>query len=47
MKEVLREMLPYYVPLAVTLLLITYVPADHDVDPALGARELITQWRPR
>lgn len=26
MKEVLREMAPYYVPLAVTLLLITYVP---------------------
>ena len=27
MKEVLREMLPYYVPLGITLLLITYVPA--------------------
>jgi tripartite ATP-independent transporter DctM subunit len=27
MKEVLRAMLPYYVPLGVTLLLITYVPA--------------------
>ena len=27
MKEVLREMLPYYVPLLITLLLITYVPA--------------------
>jgi tripartite ATP-independent transporter DctM subunit len=27
MKEVLREMRPYYVPLAVTLLLITYLPA--------------------
>ncbi|MEO8486517.1 MAG: TRAP transporter large permease [Betaproteobacteria bacterium] len=26
MKEVLREMAPYYIPLAVTLLLITYVP---------------------
>jgi tripartite ATP-independent transporter DctM subunit len=26
MKEVLREMAPYYVPLVVTLLLITYVP---------------------
>ncbi len=26
-KEVLREMVPYYVPLIVTLLLITYVPA--------------------
>jgi tripartite ATP-independent transporter DctM subunit len=26
MKDVLREMAPYYVPLAVTLLLITYVP---------------------
>lgn len=26
-KEVLREMLPYYVPLGITLLLITYVPA--------------------
>jgi tripartite ATP-independent transporter DctM subunit len=26
MKEVLKEMLPYYVPLVVTLLLITYVP---------------------
>ncbi len=27
MKEVLREMMPYYLPLIVTLLLITYVPA--------------------
>ena len=27
MQDVLREMLPYYVPLAVTLLLITFVPA--------------------
>ncbi len=27
MKQVLREMLPYYVPLIITLLLITYVPA--------------------
>lgn len=27
MKDLLREMAPYYVPLAVTLLLITYVPA--------------------
>ena len=27
MKEVLREMLPYYVPLIATLLLITYFPA--------------------
>jgi len=27
MKEVLREMLPYYVPLGLTLLLITYIPA--------------------
>ena len=27
MKEVLREMLPYYIPLGATLLLITYVPA--------------------
>ena len=26
MKEVLREMLPYYIPLTITLLLITYVP---------------------
>ena len=26
MKEVLREMLPYYVPLGITLLLITYLP---------------------
>jgi len=26
MKEVLREMVPYYVPLGITLLLITYVP---------------------
>ena len=26
MKEVLREMLPYYLPLGITLLLITYVP---------------------
>jgi TRAP-type C4-dicarboxylate transport system permease large subunit len=27
MKEVLREMMPFYVPLVVTLLIITYVPA--------------------
>ena len=27
MKDVLREMLPYYVPLIITLLMITYVPA--------------------
>jgi TRAP-type C4-dicarboxylate transport system permease large subunit len=27
MKEVLREMMPFYVPLLITLLLITYVPA--------------------
>jgi tripartite ATP-independent transporter DctM subunit len=27
MKEVLREMMPFYIPLIVTLLLITYVPA--------------------
>jgi len=27
MKDVLREMLPFYVPLIVTLMLITYVPA--------------------
>jgi TRAP-type C4-dicarboxylate transport system permease large subunit len=26
MKEVLKEMAPYYVPLAITLLLITYIP---------------------
>ena len=26
MKDVLREMAPYYIPLALTLLLITYVP---------------------
>jgi len=26
MKEVLREMLPFYIPLVITLLLITYVP---------------------
>ena len=26
MKDVLREMLPFYVPLATTLLLITYIP---------------------
>ena len=26
MKEVLRQMLPYYIPLVITLLLITYVP---------------------
>jgi TRAP-type C4-dicarboxylate transport system permease large subunit len=26
MKEVLREMLPFYIPLGVTLLLITYMP---------------------
>ena len=34
MKDVLKEMMPYYVPLVVTLLLITYVPVDHDVDSA-------------
>ncbi len=27
MKEVLREMLPYYIPLGITLLLITYIPS--------------------
>jgi TRAP-type C4-dicarboxylate transport system permease large subunit len=27
MKQLLREMAPYYVPLLITLLLITYVPA--------------------
>jgi TRAP-type C4-dicarboxylate transport system permease large subunit len=27
MRDVLKEMLPYYVPLLITLLLITYVPA--------------------
>jgi TRAP-type C4-dicarboxylate transport system permease large subunit len=27
MKDVLREMVPYYLPLVATLLLITYVPA--------------------
>ena len=27
MKEVLRELMPYYIPLAITLLLITYIPA--------------------
>jgi TRAP-type C4-dicarboxylate transport system permease large subunit len=27
MKEVLKEMMPFYLPLAITLLLITYVPA--------------------
>jgi TRAP-type C4-dicarboxylate transport system permease large subunit len=27
MKDVLREMLPFYIPLVATLLLITYVPA--------------------
>jgi TRAP-type C4-dicarboxylate transport system permease large subunit len=27
MQDVLRQMLPYYVPLGITLLLITYVPA--------------------
>ncbi|NDP41943.1 MAG: TRAP transporter large permease [Aromatoleum sp.] len=27
MKDVLKEMLPYYVPLGITLLLITYIPA--------------------
>jgi tripartite ATP-independent transporter DctM subunit len=26
MKEVLKEMMPYYIPLAITLLLITYIP---------------------
>jgi TRAP-type C4-dicarboxylate transport system permease large subunit len=26
MKDVLKEMLPYYVPLTITLLLITYFP---------------------
>jgi tripartite ATP-independent transporter DctM subunit len=39
MKDVLRAMLPYYVPLGVTLLLITYVPAITTWIPrwALGA----------
>ena len=27
MKDVLREMMPYYVPLGITLLLITYIPS--------------------
>ena len=27
MKDVLKEMMPYYIPLGITLLLITYVPA--------------------
>jgi TRAP-type C4-dicarboxylate transport system permease large subunit len=26
MKEVLKEMMPFYIPLAITLLLITYIP---------------------
>jgi TRAP-type C4-dicarboxylate transport system permease large subunit len=39
MKDVLRAMLPYYVPLLLTLLLITYVPAITTWIPrlALGA----------
>ena len=37
MKEVLREMLPYYVPLGITLLLITYFPAITTWIPTLGA----------
>ena len=27
MKDVLKEMLPYYLPLGITLLLITYIPS--------------------
>ena len=39
MRDVLKAMLPYYVPLGVTLLLITYVPAITTWIPrwALGA----------
>ena len=36
MKDVLKEMLPYYLPLAVTLLLITYVPALTTFVPRLA-----------
>jgi tripartite ATP-independent transporter DctM subunit len=36
MREVLREMAPYYVPLAVTLLLITYFPALTTFIPRLA-----------
>jgi len=36
MKDVLREMAPYYVPLAVTLLLITYFPALTTFIPRLA-----------
>ena len=36
MKDVLREMLPFYVPLAITLLLITYVPGMTAIIPRLA-----------
>ena len=40
MKEVLREMAPYYVPLGITLLLITYVPGITTWIPSVGAGQL-------
>ncbi len=36
MKDVLKEMLPYYIPLAITLLLITYIPALTTFIPRLA-----------
>ena len=39
MKDVLREMVPYYVPLAITLLLITYVPAITTWIPRLAVAQ--------
>jgi TRAP-type C4-dicarboxylate transport system permease large subunit len=35
MKDVLREMIPFYLPLVATLLLITYVPWITTVIPRL------------
>ena len=35
MKDVLREMLPFYLPLGVTLLLLTYVPWITTVIPQM------------
>jgi TRAP-type C4-dicarboxylate transport system permease large subunit len=40
MKDVLREMLPFYIPLGLTLLLITYLPWITTGDPAPRARQL-------
>ena len=40
MKDVLREMVPYYVPLARHAAADHLRPGDHDLDSALGARQL-------